>query len=178
MNDIAMAKLDFGQSRQGWRAQVAQLQARWQALGMRERNALQIAGAALLVVLVWTLGIQPAWRTLKQAPAQLEALELNLQDMQRLAQEARELREAPAVPAAQAAEALQAASSHLGSGARLSITGDRATLSFEGLNTEQLQGWLGEVRSAARARPIEAQMQRSAKGYAGTVVLVLSGANP
>jgi general secretion pathway protein M len=175
MNGAAMAKLDFGQSREGWRTQMALLQARWQALGVRERSALQIAGVIFLAMLIWTIGIRPAWRTLTQAPVQLETLELQLQDMQRLAEEARELREAPTVPAAQAAEALQAASSHLGSGVKLSISGDRATLTFDGLNTEQLQGWLGEVRSAARARPVEAQMQRSPKGYAGTIVLTLNG---
>lgn len=178
MNGAAMARLEFASSRQGWRAQWALVQARWQALGTRERGALQIAGAILLALLVWSLAVQPAWRTLKSAPAQLEALELQLQDMQRLAQETRELREQPAVPAAQATQALQAATSHLGNGVRLSLNGDRATLSFDGLNTEQLQGWLGEVRSAARARPVEAQLQRGAKGYAGTIVLALSGVNP
>jgi general secretion pathway protein M len=38
-----------------------------------------------------------------------------------------------------------------------------------------LQGWLGEVRSAARARPVEAQLTRGPKGYAGTLVLTLGG---
>ena len=96
--------------------------------------------------------------------------------MQSLAAEARELRALPAVPAAEAAQALQAASDHLGPAARLSLSGDRAVLTVTGIGSESLQAWLGEVRSAARARPVEAQLQRGPKGYTGTIVLALSGA--
>ena len=36
--------------------------------------------------------------------------------------------------------------------------------------------WLGEVRGAARARPVEAQLTRAANGYSGSLVLQLPGA--
>ena len=161
-----------------WQALKAQAQTRWQALADREQLALQMVAWVLGLLLVWLIGIQPGLRTLRQAPAQLEALELQLQDMQALAAETRELRATPPVPIALAAQALQAASEHLGSGAKLSVSGDRAVLSVNNIGAEPLQAWLGEVRSAARARPLEAKLQRSGTGYTGTIVLMLSGAAP
>ena len=55
------------------------------------------------------MAVQPALRVIQQSPAQLEAVDLQLQNMQALATEARELRAISPVPAAQAAQALQAA---------------------------------------------------------------------
>lgn len=159
-----------------WQALKTQARERWLAMADRERLALQFAGAILALLLIWLLGIQPGLRTLRQAPAQLEGLELQLQGMQALAAEARELRATPPVPIALAAQALQTASAHLGPGAKLSVTGDRAVLSVNGIGAEALQAWLGEVRSAARARPLEAKLQRASNGYSGTIVLVISGA--
>lgn len=149
-------------------------QARWATLAPRERRLLQAAGGVIALALVWMLLVQPAWRTLRDTPARLEAVELQLQQMQRLAAEARELRAMPAVGAAQAEAALQAATVRLGPNAKLVLQGERATLSVNGVAGEALVVWLGEVRSAARARPDEAQLSRGATGYTGSVVLSLA----
>ncbi|MDT9002174.1 type II secretion system protein GspM [Paucibacter sp. APW11] len=161
-----------------WQALAEPLKTHWQGLGARERLGLQAAGAALALLLVWNIGVRPAWRTLSEGPAQLASADTELQQMQALALEARELREAPPVAPAQALQALKSSSEFLGSKARLSITGDRAVVSFNGVSTEALQNWLGEVRSAARARPIEAQLQRGPQGFNGTVTLALGVAAP
>jgi general secretion pathway protein M len=154
----------------------AQVLAHWQALGERERLAVGTIGALLGLLLAWSVLLAPALRTLKTAPAELERLELQLQQMQAQAQEAQALRAAPAVPPAQAQAALTASVEHLGAAARLNLTGDRAVVTLNGVAPELLQGWLGEVRSAARARPVEAQLTRGPKGYSGTLVLSLGGA--
>jgi len=39
----------------------------------------------------------------------------------------------------------------------------------------QLRGWLGEVRSGARVRPVETQLSRGPAGYTGTVIVALGG---
>jgi general secretion pathway protein M len=164
----------------GLSAQLAQARAQalaqWQALGERERLALGVIGALLGLLLAWSLLLAPALRTLKTAPPELEKLELQLQQMQAQAQEAKALRAAPPVPPAQAQAALTASVEHLGSVARLNLTGDRAVVTLNGIAPELLQSWLGEVRSAARARPVEAQLTRGPKGYSGTLVLSLGGA--
>jgi len=161
-----------------WQALKAQANAQWEALGERERLALQLVGWVLGALLIWLLAVKPGLRTLRQAPEQMATLEAQLQDMQALALEVRELRATPAVPAALAVQALQAASEHLGPGAKLSLNGDRAILNLNGVSAPALQAWLGEVRSAARAKPLEAKLQRGPNGYSGSIVLSLNGATP
>lgn len=161
-------------------AQVRQ-QARdyWRSRALRERRALSAAALALAVVIVWLLFVQPAWRTLREAPAQLDSLEAQLQQLQRLAAEAQTIKGAAPVTSAQAGLALKAASDRLGDKGRLTLLGDRATLTLTGVDTEALRGWLQEARSAARVRPVEAQLTRGAQGYNGTIVVSFgSGGNP
>ena len=80
---------------------------------------------------------------------------------------------------AQAAAALKSATDRLGDKARLSLQGDRASLTLNGVSPEALRGWLLEARSAARARPVEAQLTRGPQGYSGTLVVSLgSGGTP
>ena len=154
----------------------AQLRARWQALGRRERRLVVAAAAVVGFALLWTLGVQPAWRTLRDTPAQIDAVELQLQRMQQLAAESRELRALPSVPPAQAEASLRAATDRLGPSAKLVLQGERATLTINGISGNALTGWLGEVRSAARARPVEATLSRGPNGYSGSIVLQLARA--
>ena len=158
-----------------WRHARAQALTHWQTLGERERLALAAIAVLLGLLLAWAVLLAPALRTLKAAPAELEKLELQLQQMQSQAQEAGALRRAPSVPPAQAQAALTASVAHLGSVARLNLTGDRAVVTLNGIAPQALQAWLGEVRSAARARPVEAQLTRGPNGYSGSLVLNLGG---
>jgi len=146
---------------------------RWRALGARERRGLAIAAWVLGLFLLWAAAIAPAWRTTRAAPAQLDQLDAQLQQMQRQANEARELRAVPALGNTQAAVALKAASDALGAAGRLQVVGDRATLTLTGVNGTQLRDWLAEARSAARTRPLEANLTRGPQGYSGSIVVAL-----
>lgn len=148
---------------------------RWQALGERERLALGIAAALLGLLLAWSLLVGPALRSLRTAPAELDRLDAQLQQMRAQAQEAQALSTAPAVPPEQAQAALAASVEHLGAAARLQQSGERSVVTLNGLAPEALQAWLAEVRSAARARPVEAQLTRGPKGWSGNLVLVSGG---
>ena len=66
---------------------------------------------------------------------------------------------------------MRASSDRLGGKARLTLQGDRAVFTFNGVSNTQLREWLAEVRAGARARPIEAQLSRGAQGFNGSVVL-------
>lgn len=150
--------------------------ARWNKFPPRERRLLAIAGGVLGFGIAWAIAVQPALRTLRETPRQLEALDLQLQQMQRLAGEAEMLRATPQVSASQAEAALRGATERLGTSARVNLQGDRATVTLNGVPGDALAAWLGEVRSAARARVLEAQLSRGtgeAGGYSGTVVLAL-----
>ena len=66
-----------------------------------------------------------------------------------------------------------------GAAGRLQVVGDRATLTLSGVNGTQLSDWLAEARSAARARPLEANLTRGPQGYSGSIVVAFpSGAVP
>lgn len=159
-----------------WTAPLHRLRARWRALGARERRLLALAAGVLGAFLLWSVAIQPAWRTLRDAPAQRAVLDAQWQTMQALATEAKGLRDAPALSAEQAGAALRAASERLGNQGRLSLQGDRAVLTLNGASSAQLREWLAEARAGARARPVEAQLSRTAQGFSGSVVLSLGGA--
>ena len=155
---------------------IAPWKARWQALGSRERRGLVIVAWVLGLFLLWALAIAPAWRTARATPAQLEQLDAQLQLMQRQAGEARELRAAPALNNSQSTAALRTANDALGAAGRLQIVGDRATLTLTGVSGTQLRDWLAEARSAARARPVEANLTRGPQGFSGSIVVALPSA--
>ena len=148
----------------------------WKARTPRERQALTVVLLILALFLVWVLFVQPAWRSLREAPAQLDKLDAQMQQMQRLAAESRELRGTAPVSPSQAAAALKAATDRLGDAGKITLLGDRATLTLNGANPEALRAWLSEARNAARARPVEAQLVRGPKGYSGSIAVNLAGA--
>ena len=154
---------------------LAPLQARWRTLARREQVMVGVATAVVALVLVWLVAVQPAWRTLARAPAEIDTLDAQLQSMQRLAAEAQELRAAPPVTPDQAAAALKAATARLGDKARLALQGERAVLTLNGVGTGALRDWLAEARAGARARPLEANLTRASQGYSGTLVVGLGG---
>ena len=130
----------------GARQQAGQF---WQARAPRERQLIVAMAVALALLAVWLVAIQPALRTLRQAPVELGRLDQQWQQTQLAAFESESLRNATPVPPAQAAEALRAATERLGSQAKLVVQGDRATLTFTGIAFEDIRAWLGEARSGA-----------------------------
>jgi general secretion pathway protein M len=143
----------------------------WRGLALRERRLIGGAVALVVLALLWWMALAPAIRTLQRAPAQIDAAEAQLQQMQRLAGEARDLRAVTPVPADQAANVLKAATLRLGDKGRLSLQGDRAVLTVAGVSSVALRDWLAEARSGARARTIEANLSRGTSGLTGTVVV-------
>jgi general secretion pathway protein M len=154
----------------GLRTQAVTL---WGGMAARERLALSVGLVVLALFALWMLLIAPAWRTVRDAPAQLDRLEVQLQHMQRLAAEARGLRGAPSVSTAQAADALKAATERLGDKATIQFQGERVTLTLNGVTPDALRDWLSEARGAARARPIDVQLARTPQGHSGNIVLAL-----
>ena len=159
----------------GWMSALAPLQAWWRALAVRERRLAWMAASVIVLGLTWALAVQPAWRTIARAEAELETLEAQLQAMQRLAVEAQQLRKAPAVTPDQGAAALKSATERLGEQGKLALQGERAVLTVTGVGSAALRDWLAEARAGARARPLEANLTRAAQGYSGTLVLVVGG---
>ena len=149
----------------------------WHSRAPRERQLIVVMVVSVAILAVWLILIQPALRILRDAPVELDRLDQQMQQMQLAASEMQGLRAASPVPTEQASTALRAATAQLGSSAKLAIQGDRAVLTFTGIQGDALRGWLGEARSAARARPVEAQMVKAAIGYSGSITVSLGGAS-
>jgi general secretion pathway protein M len=128
-------------------------------------------------VLIWLTMVQPAWRTVRDAPAQLDEIDRQLQQIRATAAEVTALRSVAPVSAPQAAAALKAATDRLGPQGRLSLQGDRASLTLTNVASDDLYDWLMDARSAARSRPIEASLSRTRQGYSGTIVVTLGGSS-
>jgi general secretion pathway protein M len=156
-----------------WKGWKAQFDARWSALAARERWGVMLALGIAGIGLLWAIALGPAWKTINEAPGQIDRLDGQLQAMQRMASEAQALRGATPVSAAQAATSLKAATERLGSHAQLALQGDRATVTLSEVSGTELAQWLGDVRTTARARPVDVQLQRGPKGLGGTVILAL-----
>ncbi len=157
------------------RAALAPLSGWWASLAARERRLVTVAGVVLLLGLIWSVAVYPAWRTLQRAPAEMDQLDAQLQQMQGLAAETQQLRNTPPVNAAQAQAALKAATERLGAKGKLALQGDRGVLTVTGVEPSQVRDWLAEVRAGARARPLEATLQRAAQGFNGSLVVQLGG---
>ena len=151
-------------------------QQQWSTLTPRDRRIARIGAVVVGLVVAWALAVQPALRTLRDTPPQIERLDAELQQMQLLAAESKTLRAAAPIPQAQAAAALQAAAARLGDRVRVVQQGERVTLNLSGVDGAALRTLLAEARASARARPIEAQLVRNPRGYDGTLVLSLGGA--
>lgn len=147
----------------------------WRARTPRERQAVALVATLLIVFAVWSVLVQPAWRVASTAPAQIDQLNAQLEQMKRVAAEAQGLRGTPPVTVAQASAALKSSTERLGDKARLTLQGDRATLTLNGVAGDALRAWLVEARSGARARPLEAQLQRGANGYTGSLIVAIGG---
>jgi general secretion pathway protein M len=154
---------------------TAPLRQRWQALAPREQRIAGWLAWAIGLVLLWFIGIAPAWTSVRSAPARIDQLDAQLQQMQRLAAEAATLRALPPVGGLQAQAALKAATDALGGAGRLQLGGDRATVTFTNATGTQVRDWLAETRSAARTRPIEANLTRGPQGYSGTIIVQMPG---
>ncbi len=161
------------------KAQLAPLQAKWQALAVRERQMLMGLAWALGLVMLFMVAVRPAWRTLQKTPYEISAVSAVLDDMRSQAEEVKTMRALPSVSPVQAQAALQGATDRLGAGAQLRVQTDRAVVTLTKVPGAPLAQWLAEVRSSARVRPSEANLTQISPGiYSGTVTMTLSSASP
>lgn len=146
----------------------------WRQLKMSERRLILIAFWLILAALVWWLAVAPALKRIKEAPAQHQALDKQLQSMRALSAEAKDLQNQPKLGLDEAQRALQSAvNQRFGATAQLNLTGERASLTLKNANPQELALWLTQARVNARALPIEAKLNRNGDGWDGTLVLSL-----
>ncbi|MCJ0764936.1 type II secretion system protein GspM [Variovorax terrae] len=151
------------------------VQARWNALAVREKSLLLGAAALVAAALLWWLALAPALRTLGAAEAQHRSLDAQLQHMLSLQAQAQALQSQPKLGYDEALRALETSvKQRLGATAQLSVLGDRATVTLRGTPADALAQWLAQARINARALPTDARLTRTAAGASWDGTLVLS----
>ena len=154
---------------------IAPLRGRWEQLAPREKAL--VAGAAGLVAaaLLWWVAIAPALSTLRSADEQHRVLDAQLQRVLGLQAQAQAMQSQPRQNYDEAVRLLETSvRQRLGTTARITLSGERVTLTLAGASADALAQWLTQARVNARALPSEARLNRNAAGlWDGTVVLTL-----
>ena len=132
----------------------------WAQRQPREQKSLALGAAVLVLAALWQLGLAPALRTWQEAPAQQARLDRQSQAMQQLQAQAKKLQQPLAVNRSESVQWLEQHLSELGAGAKISVQGERATLSLEAAPAEALARWLSLARERALALPVQAQLQQ------------------
>ena len=129
---------------QGW-------QQRWLDLSGRERAGLSLALGLLTLALVWSVGVEPAWRQWQQGQARTLALQT----------QASALNAQSRVRPDEAVRLLQTSVATLGPGASLVVNGDLATVQIKAATAAAVSQWLTQARVQAQALPVQARLGRS-----------------
>lgn len=158
-----------------------------QSMPLKDRQRLLALGLVLLALMLWTWQLSPAFKTLRDMPAQLAQLQDQTQKLKLMQAQAQALQKSPRVQAKDARTLLQkVVTENLDNGARLNIEGTRATLTISRVSAESLAQFLALARTQAQALPIEAQLQKFTDAGApktnipvdlwrGTLILSLPG---
>jgi general secretion pathway protein M len=133
----------------------------WQQRSLREQRLLSAGAVVLLLAATWGLALAPALRTWQEAPAIQARLDTQTQTMQRLQAQAKSLQKSTLISRNESVQWLEKSTSELGAGAKISVQGERATLSLEAAPAEAVARWLSLARERALALPIQAQLQHS-----------------
>ncbi len=149
MNSITL----LARMRQGW-------QAAWARRNPREQLLLGIGIWVLGLAALWLLALAPALGTWHEAPARQALLDTQSQRMRQLQTQAQGLQKPRAIARNDATLWLEKNLVDLGPNARISLQGDRATLSLQAAPAAALARWLSLARDNAQALPTQAQLQQ------------------
>ena len=150
------------------------IQAWWGRLAGREQRLVLLMGFALVAAVLWFVGIAPALRTLRTAPAQIEALESQWQAMQVLAAQARSMQGRAPLGREDAMRELElSVRQRLGGSGQINSTGDRVTVVLKDAPPQLMAVWLSQARLKARVVATQANLTRTAGGWEGTLVFIL-----
>ncbi|WP_395687449.1 type II secretion system protein GspM [Caenimonas koreensis] len=154
---------------------LSPLRARWTGLAPREKVMVASALGLVAAAIVWWLLVAPALATLRTSEAQRHELDAQLQSMRALQAQAKALQSQPKAGYDEALRLLElSVRERLGTTGRLSLQGERATITLTGTAPDTVAQWLAQARVNARALPSDVRINRNAAGqWEGTVVFTL-----
>ena len=143
-----------------WARLSAPLQAAWAQRNPREQQLLTLLAVLVCAAVVWLVALAPALKTWREAPARQASLDTQTQHMRALQAEALALKKPTAISRKEATRWLESSADSLGSGARIQVQGERATLTLQAAPAAELARWLSQARERAQALPVQAQLQQ------------------
>ena len=148
---------------------------KWGRLAPREQRMVGAAIGIVALALLWWLALAPPLAVLRSADQQHRAVDAQMQRMQSLKTQAQQLQSQPRLTQDDASRLLEATvRQQLGLTARMSIAGERVTITLTGTSPQALSQWLTQARTNARVLPAEARLTRNPAGlWDGTVLLTL-----
>ena len=150
------------------------LKASYDALSVREKTIVTFAIFLVLFAFIWLVLISPALQTLKTAPAQHLVLDQEIQAIQKMAVEAKSIQAEPQEMPANFDLSLKSLSENILPGkTNISTSGNRVTISLNGVSGQNLSKWLEAIRTELHSKPQDAQLKYLETEWQGTVVLVL-----
>lgn len=146
------------------------------ARSRRERVLMGVAAVVLLLALLLSLGLLPAWRSLQNASVERARLQVQWQDMQGLQAQSAALLKQPRRAFDEAA--LRQGLAPLGGTAQLQLGAESAELTLENADPQALAAWLLRARQEAGVAVREAHLQRRTQDgeevWSGRLVLALA----
>ncbi len=154
---------------------AAGLRQHWARLVPREQRLVAGAAGLVALALLWWLALAPPLAVVRTAESQHRALDAQLQRMLGLQAQAQALQSQPRQTADEASRLLEATvRQQLGTAARMTIAGERVTVTLAGAAPAAVGQWLTQARTNARVLPVEARLVRTPAGlWDGTLVLAL-----
>ena len=151
------------------------LKLRWSRLVPREQRLVSAAAGLVAVALLWWVALAPPLAVLRVADEQHRGLDAQLQRMRSLQAQAQALQAQPRQTQDDTSRLLEVTvRQQLGLTARISISGERVTVTLSGATPEALSLWLTQARTNARVLPSEARLTRNPAGlWDGVLVLGL-----
>lgn len=141
----------------------SQIQQLWRSRQPRERTLLAAAAALVLMALLWSLALRPAWQLWTQAPSSRLQAEQQRSAMLALQAQAQILQKQARIDPAQSRAALGQSVKNLG--AQLSGEGQRMTVDLPRVPIAALSAWLQALGPQMGARVIQASLQESEPGF-------------
>lgn len=145
-----------------WRQALANLSQAWNHRNPRERTLLTLGSALVALAALWSLGLSPAIQTWREAPDRQAQLDGQSQNMLQLIAQVQELKKTKPITRSDAVQWLEKSVAELGPNAKISVQGDRATLSLVAATPEALSKWIGMARELAMSLPVQAQLKQAA----------------
>lgn len=145
----------------------------WQGLAVRERRLALFTILFVACSVLWWVLLAPALRTIRTSNAQAAQQEAQLARMRSMQAQAAQLQQQPALDPAESQKKLMQLTQTMLGAESITMQGAQAVVQLNEVQPSVLSNWLAQARQQARAVPAQAQIEQSATGWNGQIVMRL-----